>query len=238
MRYSLILLAAAMVGAHAPGDQRPFSAPIEITIAAGGMPQVVSVDNPAKTPVAVVNTTTTQLGFWQIVSQSPNKMSFLAFSQTPGTYEVCFMVNGGAGEPPLETARTKVIVTGAIPLPPIPPGPPVPPVPPAPVVKQKLYFVCVEETSEATARRTAFMLDPALRSHFANKGHAYRLVEKDVRDGAGNVPADVKTYLAEASGKPLPHLIVVPQTGGRSLYSGPVPETPAKLIELSERIGG
>jgi len=242
IRNAFICLALLTVGADpAPPRTSPVTAPIEIKLVAGGMPQVVTVDNPGKLPVAVVNTTTTQLGFWQIVSPSPGKLAFLAFSQSPGTYEVCFLVNGkSAEEPPAETARTRIVVEGVVPTPPgpTPPGPTPKPEPPAPPVQQKLYLVVVEETSEATARRTAFMLDPALRSHFALKGHAYRLVEKDIRDGSGNVPADVKTYLAEAAGKSLPYLIVVPQAGGRSVYSGPVPESPAKLIELLGKVGG
>jgi hypothetical protein len=124
-----LLAASGPVPAVEPA--RGVQAPAQIDLTAGGMPQVVTVDNAGKLPVAVVNTTPA-LGFWQIVSASPGKLSFLAFSQTPGTYEVCFMVNGSsAAEPPAETARTRIVVTGNVPPVPVPPGPN-PPTPPAP----------------------------------------------------------------------------------------------------------
>jgi hypothetical protein len=129
------VLALSLLAATGPAPAiepaRGVQAPAEITLVAGGMPQVVTIDNAAKIPVAVVNTTPA-LGFWQIVSPSPGKLSFLAFSQTPGTYEVCFLVNGAtATEPPAETARTRIVVTGNVPPVPVPPNPN-PPTPPAP----------------------------------------------------------------------------------------------------------
>lgn len=134
-------LALSLLAASGPAPAlepvRGVQAPAEITLVAGGMPQVVTIDNAAKVPVAVVNTTPA-LGFWQIVSASPGKLSFLAFSQTPGTYEVCFLINGStAAEPPAETARTRITVTGSGPAPvppnPNPPSPPAPPVPDDPL---------------------------------------------------------------------------------------------------------
>ena len=133
-RFLAALLTASLLAASGPvpavEPARGVQAPAQIDLTAGGMPQVVTVDNAAKLPVAVVNTTPA-LGFWQIVSPSPGKLSFLAFSQTPGTYEVCFMVNGAtAAEPPAETARTRIVVSGNVPPAPVPPGPnPVPPTP-------------------------------------------------------------------------------------------------------------
>ena len=123
-----LLAASGPVPAVEPA--RGVQAPAQIDLTAGGMPQVVTIENAAKVPVAVVNTTPA-LGFWQIVSPSPGKLSFLAFSQTPGTYEVCFLVNGAtATEPPAETARTRIVVSGNVPPVPVPPGPaPVPPTP-------------------------------------------------------------------------------------------------------------
>ncbi len=170
MRYTLILVAAAMVGAHAPGEQRPCSAPAEVRLVAGGMPQVVSIDNPAKTPIAVVNTTTTQLGFWQIVSPSPGKLSFLAFSQTPGTYEVCFMANGAtAAEPPAEAARTKIIVSGTAPTP-VDPVDPVDPEPTDEATKslnaavKAAYLAETAAGKDALKDRLAFMYRDSIKT--------------------------------------------------------------------------
>lgn len=127
------------------------------------------------------------------------------------------------------------------PKPPEPPGPkpPEPPVPPKPPAQQRLWLIVIEETGEATKGRGVFFADAALHQRIKDKGHRFRVVDKDVKDAGGQTPADVRPYVehARSSSAKLPRLYLV-TTAGDVLFAGDVPSTPAALVALLEKHGG
>jgi hypothetical protein len=109
---------------------------------------------------------------------------------------------------------------------------------PTPTTPTKLYVVMVDETAEkATALRGKFLFDPQLASRMNEKGHLWRVVDKDVVGADGKPPADVKRFLDQAAKAPYPTYYLV-DTDGRVRGSGPVPQKAADLLEAIKRVGG
>ena len=118
------------------------------------------------------------------------------------------------------------------------PGPGPGPTPPAPVTASKLFIVIVEETSDAAATRGAVFADAALSARMRDKGHVWRVVDKDVV-GPDRLtpPEDVKRFLALAKGKALPQVYLVDDKG-KTRYAGPTPATAVELLALLAQWGG
>ena len=115
-----------------------------------------------------------------------------------------------------------------------PQPPPNPDVDPAPVPADLWGMVIVEETSDAVAGRAALLGDKDLAAFLKAKGLRWRVVDKDVVGRDGTTPADVKAWVDDAKGKPLPQLYLVGKDGAK-VYGGPCPKTAAELVKL---IGG
>lgn len=153
-----------------------------------------------------------------------------------GTYRL--MCYTGNEHGPSDPTTTLVVVVD--PVPPVPPTPVPPdpgPTPPGPVTPSALFVVVVEETAQAAATRGAFFTDPALSARLKDKGHKPRVVDKDVKNAAGQTPPDVKPYIDRAAGKTLPVMYLVDPTG-KVRYEGVVPKTSAEFISLLESVGG
>ena len=101
----------------------------------------------------------------------------------------------------------------------------------------KLFVVVIEETGEAVAGRGAFFTDATLAARFKDKGHRFRVVDKDVIGADGKPPADVKRFLDAAKSKPYPSVFLVDEKG-KTRVQTKVPETPADMIELLKKYGG
>jgi hypothetical protein len=106
-----------------------------------------------------------------------------------------------------------------------------------PVTPQKLFVVIIEETSDAVAGRGAMLTDKSLSDRFKEKGHKWRVVDKDVIGSDGNPPADVKRFLEAAKGKPLPQLFLVDEKGG-VLKQLNCPSKVADLLAEIKKVGG
>lgn len=137
----------------------------------------------------------------------------LAFVAPPGVYKVKLRTIKGSKA---TTARATVTIEGAVPPVPIPPSPgpgpgPNPGPQPGPVVGGPLWVVIVEETADAVATRGTLFRDKALSELMKAKGHKFRVVDKDVLDPNGKVPADVERFIK--SGFPLPHMFLVNRDG-------------------------
>lgn len=160
----------------------------------------------------------------------------LVFTAPPGTYRVkCRALTVKDGAVTVETARAVVEVAGDTPGPkPGPkPGPDPGPLPPI----TKAWVVVVEETAEARANRGAFYSDPDLVGYLRSKAWKLRVADKDVRDAAGNVPADLAPYLRAAAGKSLPQVWVVDQSG-TVRFQGALPEKASDLVAVLRKVGG
>ena len=112
---------------------------------------------------------------------------------------------------------------------------PTPPKPP--VTQQKLVVLIIEETAEAVAARGAYMTEPNLQARLKEKGHKWRVADKDVTDRTGNQPADLKPWLAKAAGKALPWLFLI-GPDGTEVFSGPLPAKPVDLVAQLAVHGG
>ncbi len=121
-----------------------------------------------------------------------------------------------------------------------PPDPIDPPPGPSPVTPAKLFVIAIEETAEAVAGRGAMFADKTLAARFSEKGHRWRVVDKDVQGADGKPPEDVRQFLDEAKGKALPRLYLVSIEGGKRVvrYAGNAPTTAAGLLELLNKHGG
>lgn len=165
--------------------------------------------------------------------ESPGR---LVFAAPPGTYVVKLRaVSTKDGKTQIETARAQVVVGEPDPPVPVPPGPGPGPLPPAPITRA--WVVVVEETAEAAGERGRLFTDKPLREFLAAKGWKLRVVDKDVRDGSGNPPPDVKPYLERSSGKKLPQVYIVDQDGAVR-HEGALPLDPAQVLDLLRKIGG
>lgn len=122
--------------------------------------------------------------------------------------------------------------------PPVKPDPPKPdPVRPTAV---KLKAVAVYESMDASVLGEKFFASADLAARWKEKGHSAPVIaDKDVKDPETNAtPAKLKPYIDRAAGKSLPQLYLIDAATGNVLYEGPLPTTPAAMIELLNKIGG
>jgi hypothetical protein len=138
--------------------------------------------------------------------------------------------------PKVEDSAVLVIdATGGKPVP--PPDPQPEPTPDPPVKDRKLFVVLIEESADAVAGRGAMLSDKALSDRFKEKGHKWRVADKDVVGPSGQPPADLKRFLDAAKGKPLPQLFLVDEAGV-ILKQLNAPKTAADLLAEMRKVGG
>lgn len=111
---------------------------------------------------------------------------------------------------------------------PLPPGPgPIPPDPvpdPSPVIVQQPLWglVIVEETATAAEGRGLIMASGLLAKTLSDHSWKWRVVDKDVINQQGQVPADVAPYVADAKQKGTPRIYILSDKI-KIVYAGPCP---------------
>lgn len=120
---------------------------------------------------------------------------------------------------------------------PTPQPPPPEPNPPTPVQPQKLFVVIIEESADAVIGRGVMLADVALSARMKEKGHRWRVVDKDVVGPDGQPPADIKRFLDASKSKTLPQLFLVNEKGETQVQQD-LPKTPAELLTVIKKYGG
>lgn len=124
--------------------------------------------------------------------------------------------------------------------PPTPPGPPKPPVDPPVVKSTKFRVVVVKDVGEWSPANNATLINPALNAYMKEKGHTWRETSINAKGADGQPPADLKMILKLATGKDLPQIFLVDESGD-SRYQGTFPSGPnaaAYIKELMQTHGG
>lgn len=181
--------------------------------------------------------------------KDPRKFLLPTHGLAPGKYRFIAVAAGSTGE----QTRADFTVTVPDPKPkptPVPPGPgpqpnPNPPDPtpnpkPAPAPPGKRFIVIVEETGDAVPARGLILANGELAARIADKGHKFRVVDKDNKTATGNTPADLKPYLEEAAGKTRPRLYIV-APDGTVCWFGDCPQgtdAGAQILKLLTAAGG
>jgi hypothetical protein len=148
----------------------------------------------------------------------------VAVAARPGVYRV--LAVAGAGDELTEPAVCVITV-----------GTREPPLRPPAAPPGKAWLVIVEETAAASAHRGALLGSKDVADYLRARAWRARVADKDVRDASGRAPADLAPYLARARGCALPRLFVV-CAGGKLLFEGDMPATPAGLLALLKGLGG
>lgn len=133
-------------------------------------------------------------------------------------------------------SRKKLVVTFAQ-NPQPPPNPDPKPEPPGPVTPTKFKIVIVEETEQAVAERGAFLASTTLAAYLREKGHSWRVVDKDVTDSSGKPPADIAKYIEAAKGKTLAQVFLI-DSDGKLRHQGNCNFKVSEMIELLKKNGG
>lgn len=87
------------------------------------------------------------------------------------------------------------------------------------------------------ALRGQLFMDPTLAARMKERGHKFRVVDKDVKGANDQPPADLVPYLKRASGKSFPQFFLV-SPDGTLLHEGDLPKSPADLIAVMQKVGG
>lgn len=168
------------------------------------------------------------------VSGLPNGRT--AWCAPPGTYTVRVTVIDWEKRQFDVINETVTVEGNAIPDP--KPKPPPPDDGKGDATPTKLFVVVVDETATAAESfRGKYLFDRDLAGRFAEKGHVWRVVDKDVRGADGQPPKDVKRFLDAAAGKPYPTYFLV-DPAGKVRGSGAVPAKPAELLDAIKKVGG
>lgn len=213
--------------------------------------QVVEIVAPATAPehslVRVVTTETGENYKWEVFSNNGGVADVAAFGRQmlftgpPGRYVILQSWENAAGEKRQAFAFTDIVAGEEGPPPPNPPFPPLPPDPPV-VEPGPRWVIIVEETKDRTPQQAAVLTDSSFRQWIATAGHDYRMIDQDVQNRAGTVPAACVPYLDLAKGKTLPRLFIVDGSSGDSqgkvLFSGDLPSSAAALKTLIQQKGG
>lgn len=161
----------------------------------------------------------------------------VVIASKPGRYRLLAVT--AAGDEVSEIAETVVVVGNAPPVP-VPPddGKTDPTPEPKPVEPAKLVVVVVDETADrATALRGKLLFDPTLAARFQDKGHVWRVIDKDVVGADGKPPADVTRFLKLAAEKAYPTFYLV-DPAGKVRGSGPVPAKVTDFLDAVKKAGG
>lgn len=124
----------------------------------------------------------------------------------------------------------------------IEPGPDPDPDPepePGPGPVETMFGVLVEETDDRDTlppEVVKAIMSEKVRNYMDENGHQFRVVDKDIKDPDGKIPADIASFLQRAKGKDLPWLILADQDGS-ILYEGPVTGED-ELIDTLKNYGG
>lgn len=159
----------------------------------------------------------------------------LYFTGPPGVYSVKLRAVRFVNNAMVVTQASLKVTLDGVPAP--PPGPPNPP--PGPVTPDKLVVVIVEDTAAAAASRGMTFLDHDLNARMADKGHRWRVVDRNVVGPDGKPPADVAKLIADAITKRMPQVYLV-DSRGKVRVSAELPtiNEPAFLLGLLEKNGG
>lgn len=106
-----------------------------------------------------------------------------------------------------------------------------------PVSPTKLVVVIIEESEDQVAERGRYFLDKKLSARMKEKGHKFRVVDKDAVDASGSPPADVKRFLDKAKGSSYPQYYLVDEAGNVRA-EGNAPKDPAALLAEITKVGG
>lgn len=165
------------------------------------------------------------------------KAKHVLIIEATGTGRVSLLVLP-AGSTSKTAGVVKIIEAAALPRPPPGPDPKPEPKPePKPVNEGPRFIVIVEESADGVATRAKVFTDTALSARMREKGHKFRIVDKDVIGADGKAPADVARFIDEAKTKGLPRVFFVDQKG-LAIQSGPCPATPGELLDALRKAGG
>jgi hypothetical protein len=161
----------------------------------------------------------------------------VVIAQKPGKYRLIAVT--AVADEVSEIVETVIVVGNPSPIPddgktdPIPEPKPVDPVTPA-----QLVVVVVDETADrATTLRGKLMFDPAIAARFNDKGHKWRVIDKDVVGADGQTPADVRKFIKLAADKPYPSYYLVDPTG-KIRGSGAIPAKMSDFLDAVKKAGG
>lgn len=111
---------------------------------------------------------------------------------------------------------------GPTPPGPVPPGPsppgPVPPTP-SPIAPKTIFWI--EESEDRTPGQAEAISDKPSREAIKTANWRFRVIDKDVRDEAGQVPSDLKQVIEEAVRRGLPQVYVIDAAGQAWWYRAP-----------------
>jgi len=224
-----VLLAASLAGAAPP----ELTLPKEVQAEPGAFAVV-----PAQTPGKAVSWKSIDAGLNLFPSALlKDSKTAVVIASKPGRYRLLAVT--AVGDEVSEIAETVVVVGTP---PPVPDDgkkdPPPDPRPVDPVTPAKLVVVVVDETADrATATRGRLLFDPQLAARFTEKGHVWRVVDKDVVGADGQPPADVRRFLDLAAKSPYPSYYLV-DPAGKVRGSGAVPAKAADLLDAVRKAGG
>jgi hypothetical protein len=92
--------------------------------------------------------------------------------------------------------------------------------------------IVVRESADAaklTKEQIAWLASPKIREDAKKAGLTFLIVDPDVKDKAGNTPADLAPAIAKAKAAgPLPRLILVGPRGGLTAYALPANDSTAR----------
>jgi hypothetical protein len=192
-------------------------------------PPVLSVTPAAPKPgdvVVITAPTNTSYDVRGVADVTRHGQRAIVFDM-PTTSVVIVAVEGRVGAP----ADVAVLTLGSG-----QPGP-VPPDPQPVVTPTKFRVYVIEETSEAAGNRGALFASATLAQHMRDKGHSWRIVDKDVVGVDGKPPADLVPYLDRSKGKTLPQVFLV-DADGKVRFAGDMPTKASDLVELLKKYGG
>ena len=163
-------------------------------------------------------------------------------SRTPGDYT--FVLAVALGDEVDQAAYTlhnqESPPTPPTPTPPTPtppnPTPPNPTPPPTPTPGPLLWITVVEDTNlnNRTPQQAAVYASKALRDAVAAGHLRWRLINANMRDAAGKVPAELAPYFVHVQGKTLPWMMFE-DAAGNLLYEGPLPATADQVLALVQK---
>jgi hypothetical protein len=162
----------------------------------------------------------------------PNTIRLIVLPSKAGIYRV-ILWDGVKVE---DSVVLVIDATGGKPVPPTPD--PVNPVDPVdPIKDQKLFVVLIEESAEAVGSRGAMLADKTLNDRFKEKGHKWRVADKDVVGPDGKPPADLKRFLELSKDKPLAQLFLVDEKG-KIIKQMNAPKSAADMLAEIKKVGG